>query len=177
MKSLQEAPVNAGASLSSAPNLGRVPGGVRFIEDLGFTRQTRAELPGRVVLDGIPLVRDALRLVDYRLETVARAVLGRDKKIDQDAPDAAAEIARLWREDPEALAAYNLEDARLVIDVLEREGLLALTVERSLLSGMPLDRVGASVASFDRLRLLVLGDDGRPAGLLTLARAAAVLRG
>ena len=30
-----------------------------------------------MVLDGIALVRDALRLEDYRLETVARAVLGR----------------------------------------------------------------------------------------------------
>ena len=71
-------------------------------------------------------MRDALRLADYRLETVARAVLGRGKKIDQDAPDAAAEIARLWREEPEALVAYNLEDARLVLEILEREGLLAL---------------------------------------------------
>jgi DNA polymerase-2 len=145
------------------PALGRVPGGTRFIEDLGFTRQTRAEIPGRVVLDGIALVRDALRLVDYRLETVARAVLGRGKKIDQDAPDAAAEISRLWREDPEALAAYNLEDARLVIDILEREGLLGLTIERSLVSGMPLDRVGASVASFDRLYLPELRRRGRVA--------------
>src|SRR5262245_65566049 len=59
----------------------------------------------------------------------------------------------MWREDPEALAAYNREDARLVLDILEREGLLALAVERSLLSGMQLDRVGASIASFDLLYL------------------------
>ena len=61
-----------------------------------------------MVLDGIPLVRDARRLPDYRVETVARAVLGRGKKIDPDAPDAAAEITRLWREEPEALALYRL---------------------------------------------------------------------
>ena len=144
-------------------DLGRAPGAIRFLEDPGFTRQSRAEIPGRVVLDGLGPVREALRLVDYRLETVARAVLGRGKKIDQDAPDAAAEIARLWREDPEALAAYNLEDARLVLEILEREGLLALTVERSLLSGMPLDRVSASVASFDRLYLPELRRRGRVA--------------
>lgn len=140
-------------ALRIPPELGRVAGATRFLEDASFGRQTRAEIPGRVVLDGIPLVRDALRLPDYRLETVARAVLGRGKKIDPDAPDAAAEITRLWREEPEALALYNLEDARLVREILEREGLLALTVERSQLSGMPLDRVGASVASFDRLYL------------------------
>jgi DNA polymerase-2 len=150
-------------ALRVSGDLGRIPGPTRFIEDPGFTRQSRAEIPGRVVLDGLGPVREALRLVDYRLETVARAVLGRGKKIDQDAPDAAAEIARLWREDPEALAVYNLEDARLVLEILEREGLLALCVERSLLSGMPLDRVSASVASFDRLYLPELRRRGRVA--------------
>ena len=134
-------------------NLGRIAGDIRFSQDARFTRQTRADLPGRMVLDGIPLVRDALRLDDYRLETVARAVLGRGKRIDTEVPDAAAEITRMYREDPEALVAYNLEDARLVLDILEHEGLLDLTLERSLLSGMQLDRVGASIASFDLVYL------------------------
>ncbi len=133
--------------------LGRVEGDIRFETDRGFGRQGRAVIPGRVVLDALPLARDALRLPDYRLETVAQAVLGRGKRIDHDAPDAADEIARLYREDRTALVAYNLEDARLVNEILAREGLLDLTLERSLLSGMPLDRVGASVASFDRVYL------------------------
>jgi len=134
-------------------DLGRIPGATVLQEDRGFTRQTRALIPGRMVLDGPNLVRDALRLQDYRLDTVAHAVLGRGKRLDPEAPDAVAEIQRLYREDPEALAAYNLEDARLVLEILEHEGLLALTVERSLLSGMQLDRVGASIASFDLLYL------------------------
>ncbi|UCE85545.1 MAG: DNA polymerase II [Deltaproteobacteria bacterium] len=134
-------------------HLGRVEGTTRFQQDRGFTRQSRAEIPGRVVLDGIALVRDALRLEDYRLDTVARAVLGHGKLIDHDAPDAAAEISRLYREDPKALVEYNKEDARLVLQILEHEGLVDLAIERSLLSGMPLDRVGASIASFDMLYL------------------------
>ncbi len=143
---------------------GRVPGEMRFETDRGFTRQGRAQIPGRVVLDAIGVVRDALRLPDYRLETVAQAVLGRGKRIDHEAPDAAAEIARLYREDRPALVAYNLEDARLVLEILEKEGLLDLTLERSLLSGMPFDRVGASVASFDRLYLPELRRRGAVAG-------------
>ena len=133
--------------------LGRVPGEMVFPQDPHFTRQDRVEIPGRVVLDAIGLVREAIRLPDYRLETVARAVLGKGKLIDHEAPDAAAEIQRLYREDPKALAAYNREDARLVNEILAKEGLLALAVERSQLCGMPLDRVSASVASFDRLYL------------------------
>jgi DNA polymerase-2 len=134
-------------------HLGRSPEAPRLLTDPGPLRQSRAEVPGRMVLDGIVLVRDALRLPDYRLDTVARHVVGRGKLIDPDAPDAAREILRMWRDDPEALVAYNLEDARLVGDILAREGLLDLAVERSRLSGMQLDRVGASIASFDLLYL------------------------
>jgi DNA polymerase-2 len=158
-------------------DLGRLRGTTRLLQDPGFTRQWRADVPGRVVIDGIPLVRDAMRLEDYRLETVARAVLDRGKLIDQEAPDAAAEIQRLHREDPAALAAYNLEDARLVLEILEKEGLLALTIERSRLSGMPLDRVGASVASFDRLYLPVLRACGRVAPTVDRERADVLVKG
>jgi DNA polymerase-2 len=157
--------------------LGRVRGNVHFQEDMRFTRQARASVPGRMVLDGIPLVRDAMRLTDYRLETVARAVLGRGKLIDGEVPDAAAEIARQWKQDPEALVAYNREDAQLVLDILEHEGLLALSVERSLLSGMQLDRVGASVASFDLLYLPELRARGLVAPSVDAARKATGLRG
>jgi len=141
------------AALALPCHLGRTPEAPRLLDDPGPLRQARAEVPGRMVLDGIGFVRDALRLPDYRLDTVGRHVLGRGKKIDPDAPDAAREILRMWHEDPEALAAYNLEDARLVPEILAKEGLLALAVERSRLSGMQLDRVGASIASFDLLYL------------------------
>lgn len=150
--------------------VGRAPGEMRFETDRGFTRQGRVEIPGRVVLDAIGVVRDAIRLPDYRLETVAQSVLGRGKRIDHEAPDAAEEIARLYREDRAALVAYNLEDARLVLEILEKEGLLDLTLERSLLSGMPLDRVGASVASFDRVYLPELRRRGVVAGSVSEVR-------
>jgi DNA polymerase-2 len=141
------------AQLRVRLDLGRETTRLRFEQDSSFTRTSRVEIPGRMVLDGIGLVRDAMRLPDYRLDTVARSVLGRGKRIDQDVPDAAAEIQRLRREDPRALVEYNLEDARLVVEILAKEGLLELAIERSRLSGMQLDRVGASIASFDLLYL------------------------
>ena len=144
-------------------SIGRSPGAIDFQTDRAFTRQGRASLSGRMVVDGIPLVRDALRLDDYRLGTVAQAVLGRGKLIDEEAPDAAAEITRMYREEPEALVAYNLADARLVVDILEREGLIDLTIERSRLTGMQLDRVGASIANFDLVYLPELRRHGHVA--------------
>ena len=133
-------------------NLGRNPDRPRLIEEQGRGRG-RFEIPGRMVLDGPPMVREAIRLTDYRLETVAQEILGRGKKIDHEAPDAGAEIQRMWHEDPEALVTYNLEDARLVPEILAHEGLLDLVEERSRLTGMQLDRVTGSVASLDLVYL------------------------
>jgi DNA polymerase-2 len=169
--------VRRARALGLTARLGRVAGAVAFQRDPRFTRQTRADVPGRMVLDGIALVRDALRLEDYRLETVAQAVLGRGKLLDPEAPDAAAEITRLYREDPAALVAYNLEDARLVLDILEHEGLLDLTLERSLMSGMQLDRVGASIASFDRVYLPELRRRGVVAPSVHADRKTAQVKG
>jgi DNA polymerase-2 len=133
-------------------NLGRTPDRPRLIEQQGRGR-SRFEIPGRMVLDGIPIVRESIRLTDYRLETVAQEILGRGKQIDHEAPDAGEEIQRMWREDPESLVKYNLEDARLVPEILAHEGLLDLVEERSRLTGMQLDRVTGSVASFDLVYL------------------------
>ena len=151
--------------------LGRRPGRIDFQSDRNFMRQGRASIPGRSVVDGIPLVRDAIRLDDYRLGTVAGEILGRRKLIDEEAPDAAVEISRMYQEDPEALVAYNLEDARLVNDILAKEGLIELTLERSRLSGMQPDRVGASIASFDLLYLPELRREGAVAPSVNLERS------
>ncbi len=160
-----------------ASSIGRAPGPIEFLSDASFARQSRASIPGRMVLDAIPLVRDALRLDDYRLQTVSQAVLGRGKLIDDETPDPASEITRLYHEQPDALVAYNLEDARLVSEILEQEGLLTLAGERSRLSGMQLDRVGASIASFDLLYLPELRRRGYVAPNVDTSRSQQLVQG
>jgi len=75
--------------------------------------------------------------------------------------------------DPAALVAYNLQDARLVLEILARTGLVELAVRRSLLTGMQLDRVSAQVASVDSLYLGALRARGRVAP--SLRRKASLL--
>ncbi|KYF93409.1 DNA polymerase II [Sorangium cellulosum] len=148
------------AGLSCA--LGRGPEEVSILRDPGFSREARAVLPGRVVLDGLALLRSAfMRLEDYRLETAAQTILGRGKLFASD--DRGAHIEASYRDDPALLAAYNLEDARLVRDLLEKTGLIELSVRRSLLTGMQLDRVGAQIAAIDSLYLPALRARGKVA--------------
>jgi DNA polymerase-2 len=150
-------------SLGIALELGRAPGPVAIAQDASFTRQRRAEIPGRS-FDGIGLARDAfIQLDDFSLETAAQTLLGRGKRIAKSGRDRGAEIVRMYREDPRAFVAYNREDAVLVQEILAKESLLELAIERSLLCGMQLDRVGASIASFDLLYLPELRRRGRVA--------------
>jgi DNA polymerase-2 len=122
---------------------------------------SRAIVPGRVVLDGLSLLRDAfIRLEDYRLETAARAILG-EGKVPTGGDSRAEEILRLFEEDRGTFVRYNLTDARLAAEIVEARDLLGLAVRRSLLTGMPLDRVSASIASFDFLYLSELHRRGQ----------------
>ena len=114
-----------------------------------------ARVPGRVVLDGVATLRNASwQFERYTLEHVAQTLLGRGKKLSL-APgtSALAEIRRMHREDRAALAAYNLEDARLAKDIFEKGKLVEFLIERTRLTGLLLDRQGGSVAAFDYLYL------------------------
>ncbi len=148
LRVLEAAARRAGAPL----RLGRTGESIRIRVEEGVRRTSRAEVAGRIVLDGIDLLRGAfVRLEDYRLETAARTLLGKGKLIAS--RDRGEEIERLYHEDLEAFLEYNANDARLVTEILEKTGVVDLAVRRSLLTGMPPDRVSASIASFDSLYL------------------------
>ncbi len=151
--------------------LGRTDDELEIRRDQSFTRESRAVLCGRVVLDGLALLRSAfIRLEDYRLDTAAKLLIGKRKLFTSE--HRGAEIEAAYRDDPARLAAYNLEDARLVLEILERTRLVELAVERSLSTGMQLDRVGAAIASVDSLYLRALRARGRVAPSVRAAESA-----
>jgi DNA polymerase-2 len=135
--------------------LGRTSEETTIQRDQSFTRDARASAPGRQVLDGLALTRSAfIRLDDYKLETAAQAFLGRGKLMTGEGRG--REIEEAFHHDRQRLVDYNLRDAQLVLDVLAARHLVELAVSRSLLTGMQLDRVGASIASVDFLYLHAL---------------------
>ena len=134
--------------------LGRDAGALRLRKAEGYFGSGQASVPGRLVLDGIDLLRGAfVRMDDYSLDAVAREVLGEGKAVKGDARERIDEIQHNYAHDLPAFALYARTDARLAFDIVAKLNLVPLAFARSALTGMTPDRVAASIASFDFLYL------------------------
>lgn len=123
-----------------------------------------ARVPGRVVLDGVVLLKAAFYSFEsFALGHVAHELLGEGKLIHTQGSDKLTEIKRQFQQDPVALAAYNLQDCLLTQRVFDKAGLLAFAQARAGATGLPLDRVGGSTAAFDYLYLPRMHRKGRVA--------------
>lgn len=117
-----------------------------------FFTDSSANFSGRAIIDGIHLMKVSfLRLDDYKLNTAAKNILGEEKLLTSG--NKVKEIEELYENDPQKLVDYNLKDSQLVFDILRKSKVLDLSIKRSLLTGMQLDRVNASIASLDSLYL------------------------
>ncbi len=122
----------------------------RQLDDDGERRTVQC--PGRVILDGIELLRAAFyRFESFSLEHVATELLGQGKLLK--GAGRGEEIGELFREDKTALAEYNLKDCELVSDIFSSTAMLDFAVARTAMTGLNIDRMGGSVASFDNLYL------------------------
>jgi len=131
-------------------DLGRSNERVKIRKGRKFFSSSKADMPGRQVLDGINLLMISfIKLEDYKLDSAAHKFLGERKTIDNN--NKHIMIDRMYKEDQEKLIKYNLNDAKLVYDIIQKTDVLNLSIQRSLLTGMRLDKVNASIASLDSL--------------------------
>ncbi len=129
----------------------------RTLSDDGERRAV--SIPGRVVLDGIELLKAATyQFESFSLNNVAGELLGDGKLIV--GSDRGEKITDLFQADKAALANYNIQDCKLVWDIFDETRLLDFAVARTRLTGLPLDRIGGSVASFDFRYLPLLHREG-----------------
>lgn len=111
-----------------------------------------ATIPGRVVLDGITLLKvGGYHFESYSLNHVSQEIL-QDQKLLH-GTDRWQEIERLHREDPLAFVDYNLQDCDLVLRIFEKLDLIELQQTRVDLTGIPFEQTGGSVAAFENLYL------------------------
>lgn len=130
--------------------LGRSNADVRIHTARGLFGASRAVIQGRIALDGIGLIRGAfIPFAEHNLDAVAREVLGEGKAVIEKVHDRADEILKRYHQDLDGFVEYSRADARLAYQIIEKLNLISLAVKRSKLTGMTLDRVAASIASFD----------------------------
>ncbi|MDG1753011.1 MAG: DNA polymerase II [Thalassotalea sp.] len=111
------------------------------------------DVNGRIILDGIDLLKTAtFNFPSFSLDYVSSQLLGLHKKVD-DVDNRVKEITNNFHHDKLALAAYNLEDCRLVTLIFEHTQLLEFAMLRAQLTGLTVDRIGGSVAAFTNLYL------------------------
>lgn len=138
-------------------DLGRTNEKVRIRIEKNFFRSSSMQVPGRVVLDGLNLIKDPYikesptikekKFDSYKLEDVASEMLGKGKLLKGSGRH--VQIEEYYEKNQAKLVDYNLMDCELVYEIIENAQLIDLAVERSQLTGMPIDRVTSSIASFD----------------------------
>ncbi|MGM5480442.1 MAG: DNA polymerase II [Nanobdellota archaeon] len=124
-----------------------------------FFRDSSAVVSGRLILDGIHLLRSSfIELENYKLNTAAKEFLDDEKLLQGE--DRFEEIEKKYHTNPKEFIAYNLKDSKLVYDILFASGVYDLTITRSLLTGLHMDGVKGSIASFDSMYLRELRKRG-----------------
>ncbi len=144
-------------------DLGRTNEKARLRIESSFFKSSSADIPGRQVLDGLNLIGDPFlqqapsmrnaQFESYTLEDVAQEILGKGKLIK--GKHRHEEIEKLYKtntkESHQKIVDYNLTDCQLANEILEKTKVIELAIERSQLTGMPLDRITSSIASLDSL--------------------------
>lgn len=140
--------------------IGRDNSAAHWRNNRNNTEQYFIEIAGRVVLDGIDLLKTATySFTSFSLDNVANELLGIGKKV-VDVDNRIQEITDNFNHNKVALAAYNLGDCRLVWLIFEKTALLEFAQLRAQLTGLSIDRIGGSVAAFTNLYLPKLHRSG-----------------
>lgn len=143
--------------------LGRDGSAVRLNEKKGVG--WFADMAGRAIIDGPWSLKLAFySFENFKLDTVAKEVLGGGKDIEATGSEKVEEIERRFHEDKLGLAKYNLLDCTLVLDIFDKLKLVDHLTKRVLYSGLLLDRLGMSTRAFDHLYLPLVHRKGYVAG-------------
>ena len=131
-------------------NIGRTSNNSSLRIESSFLKSSSAQIQGRLVLDGIDLMKSSfIDLPNYKLETAAQHFLGTGKTCANE--NRIDFIEDTYYNHPEQFVKYNLTDAKLVYEILNVSNAYELTIQRSLLTGLHMNNVGGSIASFDNL--------------------------
>lgn len=140
-------------------DIGRNNDSLKLRIEKDFFRSSSAKATGRQMIDSLNLIRDPFiqeapsikhaEFDTYTLEDVSQAFLGTGKLLK--GKERHKEINELYKTNQKKLVEYNLLDCKLVYDILEKTNMIDILVERSQLTGLPIDKLSGSIAAFDSL--------------------------
>jgi len=132
-------------------DIGRSDEESRYLEGSGGASSALIA-SGRQTLDAMRALRSGPeRYEDLSLEAVARSVLGAGKLVHSRGEEKLDELDRLYAESPAEFASYCGRDAALVLAILRKTGLDELTLKRSTLTGVGIDRAWTSIPPFEMI--------------------------
>ncbi len=126
-----------------------------------FFSDSSMECSGMLILDVIHLLKSNFIIFeDYKLNTVAKEVLG-DEKIDlaeeyellEFSDDKMKIIEKQFTSNPGKLIEYNFKDAYLTHKIVEKLDLIELICKRSQVTNTPLSKVKSPIATLDIMYL------------------------
>ncbi len=121
------------------------------------SRQAIVKIPGRAFLEGMEVVKLFYpNLKSYSLANVSEVLLNQTKTIEKKGWEKIKEIDFLYQNKPEEFALYNFKDTELVFKIIEKIQGIDLMLERSRISGVPLERLKTPNEVLERLYLPLL---------------------
>jgi len=153
-------------------DISRTNDNLRLKIESNFMKSSSAVAVGRQIIDGLDFIQDpfiqeapsikSAKFESYTLENVAQQLLGKGKTIKGNNRHVEIEscfnsgnVANLKK-----LVEYNMIDCELVYEILEKTKMFELSIERSQLTGMTIDRLTASIAAFDSVYIRELRKRG-----------------
>jgi len=141
-----------GRKTKNGTSIGRLGWASELNIQKDFLRTSKAQVPGRSVLDGLELLRNSfIDLESYTLGNAAKEILGEEKILKNE--DRRNDILELYNNNKEELVKYNNKDTKLAYDIIKKLDLINLSYERTLITGLLLDEIRGAIASFDALYL------------------------
>lgn len=123
-----------------------------------FMKNSSADCSGLLIFDIIQALKlNFIKFEDYKLNTVAKNVLGDEKiKLDENKETENNKIKAIFEmmlKNPLKLIEYNFKDSKLTSKITEKLKLIKLMQQRSVITQTPLMKIKSPIATLDLMYL------------------------
>ena len=118
-------------------------------------------IAGRIILEGMFLFKNLYheKFESYKLENISQEVLATGKTIEEDGKEKTQKINHLFQNNKEELAIYNLQDTKLVYDLIEKTKLFQIELYCYLITGNFIEKSFSVLDVVENLYLKIMHEN------------------